>query len=107
MTSVTLISRVTNKGRTEGRYTMKELAKKLEEMFINITFAEEREFRSAREALRKFAQKIEDTFTAIAFAEAGEFETAASYINKDGQAPRSRHAGYPTRRFTKLCTGRA
>ncbi len=86
---------------------MKELAKKLEEMFINIAFAEEREFRSAREALRKFAQKIEDTFTAIAFAEAGEFETATSYINKNGEAPKSRHAAHPTGRFTKLCTVRA
>ncbi len=107
VTDVTIISRVTSKRKAEGRYTMKKLARQVEDLFLDITFAEEREFRSAREALRKFEQKIEDTFTAIAFAEAGEFETAASYINKDGEAPKSRHAGCPTRRFIKLCTGRA
>jgi hypothetical protein len=41
------------------------------------------------------AQAVEDTFTAIAFAEAGEFEPAASFINKDGDAPKPRRAGYP------------
>lgn len=86
---------------------MKKLAKKLEEMFINITFAEDREFDSVKEALKKVAQKTEDTFTAIAFAEAGEFETAASYLNRDGEARRSRRAGHPPRRFNKLCSGGA
>ncbi len=86
---------------------MKKLAKRLKELFIDITFAEDREVDSVKEALKKFAQKIEDTFTAIAFAEAGEFETAASYINKDGEAPKSRLAGSPTRKVTRLCSGRA
>jgi hypothetical protein len=86
---------------------MKKLARTLEGLFIDITFAEEREFRSIREALKKFTKKMEDTFTAIAFAEAGEFETAVSYIHKDGEAPRSRRSGHSTRRLSKLCTGRA
>ncbi len=49
---------------------MKEIARRLEELFFNITFAEDREFSSAREALNRIAQKMEDTFTAVAFAEA-------------------------------------
>lgn len=90
---------------------MKTLVRILEGLFIDIPFAEERESRSAREvlkkALKKSAQKVEDTFTAIAFAEAGEFETGEGYINKDGNAPRSRRTGSPTRRVPRFCAGRA
>ena len=86
---------------------MEKIAGRLEEMFTDITFAEGREFNAAGDALKRASQMIEDTFVAIAFAEAGEFETAASYINMDGEAPRSRRAGYPSRRFNKLCSGRA
>jgi hypothetical protein len=86
---------------------MKTLTKKLEELFIEITFAEDREFKTVREALKTVAQKIEDTLTAVAFAEAGEFETAANYINKSGQDPKHRRSGSATGRFTRLCTGRA
>jgi hypothetical protein len=86
---------------------MKTLTGKLEELFVNITFAEEREFSAAREAFRKVVQKGEDTFTAIAFAEAGEFETAANYISKAGEAPRHRKSGHSAKRFTRPCTGRA
>jgi len=86
---------------------MKRLARRLEELFLDITFAEEREFNSVKEALKKVAKKIEDIFTAIAFAEAGEFVTAASCINGDGEAPRPRRAGYSPGRFNKLCSGGA
>ena len=86
---------------------MTRLARKLEGLLIEITFAEEREFTSARQALKRFTHKQEDTLIAITFAEAGEIETAVSYVNKDGEAPRSRRTRYPTRRFTKICAGRA
>ncbi|MFZ2198876.1 MAG: hypothetical protein WAV13_14145 [Thermodesulfovibrionales bacterium] len=88
---------------------MTKLARKVEELFVDITFAEDRIFNPAQEALNKVAQKIEDTFTAIAFAEAGEFEAAKSYINKntDGEAPKSSWSGYHPGGFSKHCTGRA
>ena len=86
---------------------MTRLARKLEELFLDITYAEEREFKSAREALKRAARKLEDTLIAITFAEAGEIETAARYINRDGEPPRSRRKRYTTRRFTRTCTGRA
>ncbi len=86
---------------------MTNLTWELEELFINITFAEEREFCAAREAFKKVGQKIEDTFTAIAFAEAGEFETAANYMKKDAGAPKHRKSGYRPKGSTKLCTSRA
>jgi hypothetical protein len=63
---------------------MTRLAKKMEELFTDITFAEDREFKSVRELLKKGNEALEDVFTAIAFAEAGEFETAVTYINKNG-----------------------
>jgi hypothetical protein len=86
---------------------MTKLARKLEELFVDMTFAEDRAFNPAQEALSKVAQKIEDTFTAIAFAEAGAFETAKSSINKDGEAPECRRSGYRAKGFSKPCTGRA
>jgi hypothetical protein len=86
---------------------MKKLTGKLEELFINITFTEEREFTAAREALKRASQKIEDTRTAITFAEAGEFETAVSYINKGGRRPKSRRIRSSAKGHTRLCTGRA
>ncbi len=84
---------------------MKKLTGKLEDLFVNITFAEEREFNAAREALKKTSQKIEDTFTAVAFAEAGESETAANYINRSGEGPKYRRSG-STSRLNRPCTGR-
>lgn len=84
---------------------MKQLARRLEELFIDITFAEDREFDSVKRASSKVAVGSEDTFTAIAFAESGEFETAASYINGDGEAKGSRRKEYPLRRFNKLYAG--
>jgi phenylalanyl-tRNA synthetase alpha subunit len=107
--NICYISIISNykKATIKRRYTMKRIAKRLEDLFINITFAEEREFSNARNAVRRLAEKIEDTFTAIAFAEAGEFESAARYINEDGEALKSSSSGYPTRRFTRLCDGRA
>jgi hypothetical protein len=69
---------------------MTKLAKKMEELFIDITFAEDREIKSAREYIEKVSQALEDDFTAIAFAEAGEFEIAVTYINKNGSDTKSR-----------------
>jgi hypothetical protein len=86
---------------------MTKLARKIEELFVDITFAEDRIFNPAQEGLNKVAQKIEDTFTAIAFAEAGEFETAKDYINKDGEVCKSRRSGFSSGGFSKPCTGRA
>ncbi len=74
---------------------------------MDITFAEDREFSNTGSALKELSNKIEDTFTAVAFAEAGEFENAANYINKDGDTPKIHGKGYKTKRFTKLCTGKA
>jgi hypothetical protein len=86
---------------------MTKLARKLEGLFVDITFAEDRVFNPAQESLIKVAQRIEDTFTAIAFAEAGEFETAISFINKGGEAPKGRWSGYRTKGFSRPCAGRA
>ena len=82
---------------------MRKITKRLEELLIDITFAEEREFSPAKEALSKIAETIEDTFTAIAFAEAGEFGAASNNINKqgDGQRPQKTNG-----QFRTLCPGR-
>jgi enoyl-[acyl-carrier-protein] reductase (NADH) len=93
--------------KPKRRHEMNKIARRLEDLFTEMTFAEDRQMNTAGDAVKKAAQRIEDIFTVIAFAEAGEFETAASYINSDGEAPRSRRAGYPPRRFNKLCSGRA
>jgi hypothetical protein len=85
---------------------MTKSARKLKEVFVDMTFAEDRVFNPAKEALNKVTQKIEDTFTSIAFAEAGECETAKSYIRKDEDAPKSRWSGYSPGGFSKHCTGR-
>ena len=86
---------------------MTQLARKLEELFVDITFAEDRIFNPAQEGLSRIAQKIEDIFTAIAFAESGEFDIAKSYINKDGEACKYRWSGFSSGGFSKHCTGRA
>jgi hypothetical protein len=85
---------------------MTKIAKRLEEIFINITFAEDREFDSVKRAFKIIGQKVEDTFAAIAFAEAGEFEAAVSYLNEDGEIAESPRAGYTIGRCNRLCTGR-
>ena len=86
---------------------MTKLARKLEELFVDIAFAEDRVFNPAQNAPSKVVQKIEDTFTAIAFAEAGEFEMAKDYINKDGEVPKGRCSGYQPKGFSRPCAGRA
>lgn len=86
---------------------MTKLAKNLEELFVDITFAEDRAFNSEQEALKKVAEKIEDIFTTIAFAEAGEFETAKGYIKKDGKVPKGCWFGHGSEGFSKHCAGRA
>lgn len=86
---------------------MTHLARRLEELFTEITFAEDRVFGPVQKALRKAEQRIDDTFTAITFAEAGAFDRALSTLNKDGKRPTHRKSGYRPKRFTKLCSGRA
>lgn len=83
---------------------MRKRTNRLEELLIDITFAEEREFSPAKEALSKIAETIEDTFIAIAFAEAGEFGAATCNINKKGEGQRPQKTNG---QFTTLCTGRA
>jgi hypothetical protein len=86
---------------------MTKLARRLEELFTEITFAEDRVFSPVQKALRKVEQKIDDTFTAITFAEAGVFDLALSTPNKEGKRPMHRKSGYRPKRFVKLCSGRA
>ncbi|HWR58532.1 MAG TPA: hypothetical protein VN328_06560 [Thermodesulfovibrionales bacterium] len=85
---------------------MKKLTQKLEDLFVNITFAEDREFASIRVASKNLQQNIEDTFTAAAFAEEGEFVAAAVQIDRGSHALRYR-TGAPRRGFGKLCSSRA
>jgi hypothetical protein len=86
---------------------MKKLTRKLEELFTDITFAEERAFKPAQKATGGFTQTIENFFTAVAFSEAGEFEIEKGYITKDGEAPKSRRSGYRPKEFSRPCAGRA
>lgn len=83
---------------------MRKTAKRLEELLTDITFAEEREFNSAKEALMTLAEKIEDAFIAVTFAEAGEFAAATSYIKKHGEGQRPQKTNG---QITTLCAGRA
>lgn len=86
---------------------MTHLARRLEELFTEIAFAEDRVFNPLQEALRKVGQKIDDTFIAITFAEAGVFDIALSTLNKGGKTPKHRKSGYRPKRFARLCSGRA
>jgi len=49
---------------------MKKITGKFEDLFIDITFAEDRGY----EAIRGIAERLENIFVAIAFAEEGENE---------------------------------
>ncbi len=86
---------------------MKKATGQIEELFINITFAEDREFASIKDDLKNIEDKLDNTFTAITFAEAGEFRSAARYINKAGQAPKYDRRSSHARRLHRLCSGRA
>lgn len=86
---------------------MTNLARRLEELFTEITFAEDRVFIPVKKTLRKVGQKIDDTFTAITFAEAGVFDIALSTMSKNGKTPTHRKSGYRPKKFTNLCSGRA
>jgi len=85
---------------------MTHLARRLEELFTEITFAEDRAFSPVQKTLRKVEQKMDDTLIAITFAEAGVFNIALSTLNKDGKTPTHRRSGYRPKGFTKLCSGR-
>jgi hypothetical protein len=85
---------------------MTKRAKRLEELFIDITFAEDREFDSVKRAFKIIGQKIEVTFAATALAEAGEFEAAVSYLDEVGEVAQSPRAGCTIGRCNRLCTGR-
>ncbi len=47
---------------------MKKITRKIEDLFIDVTFAEDREYM----AMRGIEGSLEDMFVAIAFAEEGE-----------------------------------
>ncbi len=66
-TYVTLITRVTKINYEEVK-TMKKITRKIEDLFIDVTFAEDREYM----AMRGIEGSLEDMFVAIAFAEEGE-----------------------------------
>lgn len=51
---------------------MKKIPRKFEDLFIDITFAEDRGY----EVIRGIAERLENIFVAIAFAEEGEAEEA-------------------------------
>ncbi|HXX58982.1 MAG TPA: hypothetical protein VEI96_13360 [Thermodesulfovibrionales bacterium] len=86
---------------------MKKATRNLDELFLDIAFAAEREFNFPHGDLHRIAREIEDTLVAVAFAEAGEFETAVGCPNKGGENTKQQRPGCRTRTFTRLCAGKA
>lgn len=81
---------------------MKNIAGKIEEIFIEIAFAEEREIRYLKNISGRLTELLDDLFTAITFAEVGEFDTAQNIMGggSDGRRP----VEY---RLPGCCAGRA
>jgi len=86
---------------------MTNLARRLEELFTEITLEEDRPFSPVKRMFRKAAQVFEETFTSIAFAEEGEFEPALDSFNKNGGSPQTPFNRNPKTRVARLCSGRA
>jgi len=82
---------------------MKQLARRIEEMFIEIAFAEERETSHLKNISGRFTEELDNHFTAITFAEAGEFGTAKDFMG-GGLGGSKRPAGYC---LSDFCAGRA
>jgi hypothetical protein len=86
---------------------MKKLAHKIEEIFTDVAFAEDREFKPVKGLLKDFTARLEDIFVAITFAEAGDTKTARNIINKSNYGSGQKHEVYYCgKRFPGLCTGK-
>lgn len=59
---------------------MKNLTGIIEDLFMEIAFAEEPEINHLKNSSGRLADRLDGMFTAITFAEAGEFDTARNVI---------------------------
>ncbi len=82
---------------------MKDIARRLEDLFIEIAFSEERDVRLLKNISGRFTERVDELFTAITFAEAGEFNAAKRLIG--GGAGNSRR--HVERSLQRFCAGRA
>ena len=82
---------------------MRSAARMIEDIFVEIAFAEEREVRYLRNISGSLTEWLDDLFTAITFAEAGEFNTAQNSMC-GGSGNRRRPAGC---RLPGFCANRA
>ncbi len=82
---------------------MKDIARKIEDIFTGIAFAEERDIRLLKHISGSYAERIDALFTAVTFAEAGEFDSARSFMG-GGSGNSKRHV---ERRLPRFCAGRA
>ena len=83
---------------------MKNLARRIEELFIVIAFAEEREINSFKAVAGCLTEWLDNYCAAITFAEAGEFDAARDFIG-GGSGDRGYRGGeYCVPGF---CAGRA
>lgn len=72
---------------------MKNIARIIEEMFVEIAFAEEREISCLKNISGRFNERLDNHFTAITFAEAREFDTAGDFMGGGSGSSKST-AGY-------------
>lgn len=89
VTSVTIRADITQR---EVR-AMKDIARKIEDTFTEISFAEERNVGFPRNISGCLTERLDALFAAIAFAEAGEFDTARNFLS-GGTRDGGRSAGY-------------
>lgn len=82
---------------------MKNIVGRIEEMFIEVAFAEEREIRRLKNISGRFTEGLDNHYTAITFAEAGEFDMARDFMGGGDGCSKST-AGYC---LTGFCAGRA
>jgi len=82
---------------------MKNIAGRIEEMLIEVAFAEEREISYLKNISGRFTEGLDNRFTAMSFAEAGEFDMAADFMS-GGHGCGKNTVGYCLYGF---CGGRA
>lgn len=82
---------------------MKGIGRKIDDTFIEIAFAEERDMRLLKNIPGRYAERLDALFTAITFAEAGEFDPARRFVG-GGTGNSKRHV---ERRLPRFCAGRA
>ncbi len=82
---------------------MKNLGRKIEDIFIEIAFAEERDIGHLKNISGRYTERLDALFTAVTFAEAGEFDAARLFIG-GGSGNSKRHV---ERRLERFCAGRA